>query len=319
MHTSFRSAIRVLIGDFSFTLGVTARKPSRTSGSVAGVVACLLLASCSHSEKKAEVTQRPLSPELKAVVIDKPVVLRLLAEKDRVEKVDYLHESSAKAYVENQLRHEKDESVEFSSQAATISVSEPDASGIISFVQDLSITRKDGVANLHDFAMPDLGETLRVSMNSLGKILKSGDYPSNSIYYVPSISLPATPVSVGDTWAMEASWLSLNDMVPYQLSMVTILKGFLECGVDTCADLEVSGEVKFQGPLAKEMRFNSIWQGRIYFALKSGTVVWSRTHTEERVVAEAARRDVNSCFEALLSEPTDYKLPNLTKPTCGTR
>jgi hypothetical protein len=300
-----------------FMKGVTMRISLVSLESAAAAVSCLMFCACSHAPTKAVLeVKRAVAPQLKAVSITQPVSLRMHAEAKLVEKVDYLYQSNAKAFDDDQIRHEKEESLEFTSQATTVSSEEPDAKGIAKFTQDLAIAKKDGVADLHDFAMPELGETLRVTMDSLGKVYKSGDYPTNSIFYVPAISLPENPVSVGDTWTMDATWLSLGEMIPYQLAMVSILKGFVECGTDTCADLEVSGDVKFQGPLAKEMSFSSVWSGRIYFAMKAGTVVWSRIDTEERLIAEHARRDVTSCFESLLSEPADYKIPTLTKPTC---
>jgi hypothetical protein len=284
--------------------------------SVTCLIAVVLLSACASKNLKADGQKKQIPLELKAVQVAQPVVLRLNAQPNRVEKVAYFYQADAKAYEDAQLRHEKEESLEFTSQVSTVSVSEPEANGIVQFTQDLSVIKKDGNGDLHDFAMPELGETIRVTMDSFGRIVKSGDYPKNSIFYVPAISLPATPVSVGDTWVMNASWLSLNDMVPYELSMVSILKGFLECGTDTCADIEVSGDVKFQGPLAKEMSFSSVWRGRIYLAMKAGSVAWSRIDTEERLVAEHARRDVQSCFEAMLIEPTNERIPTMDKPTC---
>uniref|UniRef100_A0A183CTR2 Big_5 domain-containing protein n=1 Tax=Globodera pallida TaxID=36090 RepID=A0A183CTR2_GLOPA len=124
-------------------------------------------------------------------------------------------------------------------------------------------------------------EKLEVTANSRGQILKSGEYPTNSIFYVPPISLPEGPVNVGDTWTMQASWLSLEEMVPFQIDMVSILKNVWTCGDDRCAEVEVSAQVDVQGPVNQNMAFRSVWQGKMYFALNAGTVVWSRVDSEE--------------------------------------
>lgn len=259
---------------------------------------------------------RPKSDNLEAVKLTEPVLLRLKAQLGRTEKVAYAHRSISKSYEENQLRHEKEEKLNFVSQAETLRVDPPDARNVQRFSQVLSIVKKDGNADLHDFAMPDLGEKLEVTADSTGTIFKSGDYPANSVFFVAPMSLPEKPVSIGDTWTMQASWLSLEEMVPYQLDMVSILKGFWKCGSDTCAEIEISGDVGFQGPLSKTLQFKSSWHGRIYFAMTAGTVLWSRVDSDERLVADRIRRDVDSCLEATLIEPAEMRIAGLASASC---
>jgi len=260
---------------------------------------------------------RPQAEGLAPVKLPEPVTLRLKAEMGRTEKVAYTHRATSNSYEDNQLRHKKEEALDFTSQAETLKVEPADANGIARFTQVLSVLKKDGNADLHDFAMPDLGEKLEVTADSVGHIFKSGDYPVNSIFYVPPMSLPEKAVSVGDTWTMQASWLSLEEMVPYQLDMVSILKGFWKCGSDTCAEIEISGDVTFQGPLAAAFQFKSQWHGRTYFAMNAGTVIWSRVDSDERLVAERVRRDVDSCLEAVLIEPSSEALQDLKGARCA--
>lgn len=284
------------------------------------LVGCLLAGGCAHGPKSAEQAleaMRPNAEGLKPVKLKEPVTLRLKAEMGRTEKVSYTHRAVSNSYEDNQLRHKKEDALDFTSQAETLKVEPADANGVSKFTQALTILKKDGNADLHDFAMPDLGERLEVTADSLGHIFKSGDYPPNSIFYVSPMSLPEKPVSVGDTWTMQAAWLSLEDMVPYQLDMVSILKGFFACGNDTCADIEISGQVTFQGPLLQSsLQFKSQWQGRTYFAMNAGTVIWSRVDSDERLVSEKVRRDVNSCLEAVLVEPQNEALQGLKGSRC---
>ncbi|RYZ77218.1 MAG: hypothetical protein EOP05_02560 [Proteobacteria bacterium] len=290
---------------------------------VCTLLASLGLVGCAHSSKSATAAVAGLRPNLesmKPAEVKGPVTLRLKAEMGRTESVSYTHRSVAKAFEDQTLRHEKEEGLDFVSKAETLKVGTPDAKAVSVFTQSLSIVKKDGVGDLHDFAMPELDEKLEVTADSLGKILKSGDYPPESVFYVSPISLPENPVSVGDTWTMEASWLSLEEMIPYQLQMVSILKGFWQCGTgttaDTCAEIEISGDVGFQGPLTKAMNFKSSWKGRIFFALNAGTVLWSRTDSEERLIAERVRRDVDSCLEAVLIAPESLALQGLKGARC---
>jgi hypothetical protein len=259
---------------------------------------------------------RPNAEGLTPAKVDQPVSLRLKAEMGRTEKVSYSHRSTSNSYEDGQLRHKKEDSLDFLSQAETVRIEPPNESGVQTFTQVLSVLKKDGTGDLHEFAMPELGEKLEVTADSTGHIYKSGEYPKNSIFYVPPMSLPEKPVSIGDTWTLQTSWLSLEEMVPYQLDMVSILKGFWTCGKDTCAEIEISGDVGFQGPLAETLQFHSTWHGRIYFAMNAGTVVWSRVDSEERLLAEHVRRDVNSCLEAVLVEPADEALQGLKGSRC---
>lgn len=283
----------------------------------------VFLVGCAHgkpAEDKRFETMRPNSDSLVATKVDAPVLLRLKVAKGRAEQVAYTHRSTSKSYEDGQLRHSKEDSLDFISQAETVKIEPLDSNGVQKFTQELSVVKKDGNADLHDFAMPDLGEKLEVTADSTGHIFKSGDYPPNSIFYVAPMSLPDHPVVVGDTWTMQASWLSLEEMVPYQLDMVSILKGFWTCGTpaapDRCAEIEISGDVGFQGPLSKTLQFKSSWHGRIYFAMNAGTVVWSRVDSDERLIADRVRRDVDSCLEAVLVLPKEEALVNLKGARC---
>lgn len=292
-------------------IGLTSRSfPVRSFASllVFGLAAC----ASKGSKGVAPVEFKPQMTALEKLKIDGPVELRLKADPSRIEKVNYFHRARSRSFEDNQVRTQKDETLEFTSQAATVKV-EADKDR---FTQVLTTENKQGSGSLNDFAMPEIGEKLQVTANGQGKILKSGEYPENSIFYVSPISLPSGPVNIGDTWTMQANWLSLGEMVPYRLDMLSILKGFLKCGAHRCAELEISGEVGLQGAIAQAMAFKSIWRGRIYFDIDAGTVVWSRVDSEESFSSGNVRRDVDSCLEAVLVEPADLKLAGIGKPTC---
>jgi hypothetical protein len=271
-----------------------------------------LLASCAGRGVKTN-DPRPPTDGLTALKMDGPVELRLKVDPKRVEKVQYHHQARSVSYENEQIRHEREEKLEFLSQAETLRV-QPE---LDRFTQVITVLSKDGTGDLNDFAMPEVGERLEVTANSRGKIFKSGDYPENSIFFVPPVSLPEEAVKTGDTWTMQASWLSLGEMIPYQLDMVSILKGFVKCGENRCADIEISGEVRLQGAIAQAMNFQSLWRGRVYFNIDAGTVVWSRVNSDESFSAGNVRRSVNSCLEAALTEPEDVKIPGIANPACA--
>lgn len=276
-----------------------------------------LLSGCAHGskEKKAQAKLTWTTPveSFKELKPEEPVLLRLKADPARVEKVAYAHRLRSTSYEDVEIRHQKEEALDFLSQAETLKTDAESGT----FTQVISVLKKDGVANLRDFAMPELGEKLNITADARGRILRAGDYPEGSIFYVPPISLPEGPVKVGDTWAMQAEWLSLGEMVPYRLDMVSILKNVWQCGASRCAEIEVSGEVSLQGALAQMMAFKSMWKGFILFNIDAGTVVWSRVDSEEQFMSGNVRRSVTSCLEASLVEPEALKVPTSQAP-CAT-
>jgi hypothetical protein len=286
-----------------------------------GAIYLSITSGCAHSpssqDRKDTIAVHHLN--LKAAKSSGPALLRLKADPVNIEKVQYFNRTESQSFEDGQLRHKKEETLKFSSHAETIA-SDPDKSqsktGVGVFTQALSSDEKDGTADLHDFALPEPGEKLKMTFNDHGKILLAEGYPSNSIFYVSPLSLPDGAVSIGDTWTMQASWLSLNEMIPYQLDMVSILKGLWECGKHTCAEIEISGDVGFQGSLSQAMTFHSNWRGTIYFDIDEGTIVWSRTDSEERLVSDNVRREVSSCLESLLVEPKAIALQGLASPSC---
>lgn len=279
------------------------------------VASCFALASCAHTQKPSEPLALPTArvEGLAEAKVSGAVLLRLKADPRRLEKVSYYHRSRSTSFEDVEVRHQKEESVEFTSQAETLKVDDKAER----FTQVISIAKKDGSANLHDFAMPELGEKLEITADTRGRVFRAGDYPTNSIFYVPPISLPDSVVAVGETWAMQASWLSLDEMVPYQLDMASILKRIWKCGAHQCAEIEISGEVTLQGPLVNVMAFKSLWKGFMLFDIDAGTVAWSRVDSEEQFMSGNVRRSVTSCLEATLVDPTELKLTKKSGPPCA--
>jgi hypothetical protein len=283
----------------------------------AALVSAMALSACAHGSKASSsgADQPPaFADALKPLAPTGPIDLKLKADAKRVEKVAYFHRSRSTSYEEVEKRAEKEETLEFTSQAETLKT---DPSGD-RFTQVITVPKKQGTINLHDFAMPEVGEKLEITADSRGRIIRAGDYPQNSIFYVPPISLPDGPVSVGDTWPLQSTWMSLEEMVPYQLDMVSIFKHLWSCGSHRCAELEISGEVSLQGPLVQMMAFKSLWKGFLIFDIDAGTVAWSKVESEEQFMSGNVRRSVTSCLEATLLEPSDIKLQGKGQPACAT-
>ncbi len=275
------------------------------------VVVGLFASGCSHSalKTKAEVNRMQWS-EFKNAKVSGPIELKLKASAGQVEKTKFNSASTTEVFENKSLTNTKEESVDFMAKAE---VTQVNASG--EFTARLTTSQKDGVIDLHDFAMPEVGEELMMTFNSQAKILKAGNFAPNSLYFVPPISLPSEKVSVGDTWTMTSHWIT-EQGVPLSLKLLSILKGFIVCGEkDICADIELSGEVTIDSNLGG-VSFESIWVGRIFFATERGSILWSLVESHEAWDADKVHREVRSCLESTLVEPAHYLIWHDDKHKC---
>jgi hypothetical protein len=274
------------------------------------LICTLLLSACAH-EGGSSVPD--IGSNWQEAKVSGPVTLRLKGEAGRVEKSQYTYHSLSESFEDGVLRTQKDESAEFLAQTETLGI---DAAhdGI---QQSVVTSNKVGGLNLSDFAMPEVGERLDMVTSGVGKILQVRGHQANTLYYVPTISLPDDAVEIGDTWTFETSWLTPNQ-VPLHMEMVTILKGYWACGKnDQCADLDMSGEVTIEGDPTHNLGFQSHWTGRLLFARQQGSVIWSRVNSEETWQTDNVARNVRSCLETSMIQPADYQVAGAAKNKCS--
>lgn len=273
--------------------------------------ATLLLLACASQPELVSERDLKLPLTLSAAPVSTPVDLALKAQAGRIEKVRYAHRLISQAIDQGQINQETEDGLNFTAETKTTAADESSMS------QTVRVLEKSGKEKLQDFAMPELGETLQMLMTRKGKVLKAGSWPANSIYYVPPVSMPDEPVQVGDTWTMQSTWISQGDQIPYHLDMLSILKNFVQCGTDVCADIEMSGSVTLTGDIQRVMVFSSDWRGRMLFALGNGTVVWARVNTDEIFVYEKSQRRVRSCLESALQPNTDSTIDPIDPALTG--
>ncbi len=266
------------------------------------VILVLISFSCAHKTLNIPVGEedRLTFNQFTKVELKEPVLLRLKGIQGSSETTKFNSASKTEVFEGSSLTNTIEESIEFMSKAEITKILASDE-----FTEKVTTFKKDGQIDLHDFAMPEVGEELAITFNSMGKILKVNNLPRESLYYVPPVSLPKEKVSIGDTWNMSAHWVT-EQGVPLSLSLLSILKGFIECGKkEICADIELSGDVTIDSNMAGVI-FQSIWKGRIFFSLERGSLIWSLVESHEAWNTEKAHRDVRSCLESNLVEPNDY-------------
>lgn len=245
--------------------------------------------------------------------IKEPVALRLKGDPARVESVQYCAFSNAKTFAGSELRSDKDEATSFTVETRT---TRADA-GRDRISQLLRTTRKEGPMDLRDFAMPESGERLELVLSSQAKVLRAGNFPKGSLYYVPTTSLPEAPVGKGDTWTMQATWSPIGEDARLQLDMLSILKGFWSCGTNRCAEIEISGGVQAGSGGVAIPGYRNEWRGRLLFDVDAGTVVWSRLESDESFEGDRGKRVVKSSLEGTMIAPEALKPPGAALAACA--
>lgn len=264
----------------------------------------LVVVGCSSAQK----TDPVFAQKFDSASVKGPVALRLGAQKGTLESVRNRFNSVSESFEEGAIRLRQEQGVEFTSKYETLKSDDK------KLLQIWTTADKQGQIDLHTLAMPEVGERLEMGLMRDGKILMAGGYPQQSMFFVPQVSLPSEPVVVGDTWDMEASWVTLDEGVPLTTDVVSILKGFVKCGSDTCADIELSGETRLDGSLP--VGFKNELRGRLLFAVNKGVPVWSHIISRADYSAEAVQRTETSCLETVLEEPAELKVG--IQPMCKT-
>lgn len=261
---------------------------------------------------KPNEVERSSVEKFRPVPVDEAgaIVLQLKFPKDRVERIRYTSSSVTKTFEGAQIVNERTESVDFLVQNKTTQVL-PNGNLHVR-VETLS---KDGQVDLRDMAFPEPNEILDVVYSATAKVLKAGRYGSESIFFIPPMSLPDGPVKVGETWALSHRWKSQKNGVELKLELTSILKNLYPCvsGTsgfrDKCAEVEISGDVAV--PAAKQSGFelSSKNSGRLLIALGTGAFIWGDIRTEENFQSGGIRMEVRSCIESILEEPNEERWP----------
>lgn len=243
------------------------------------------------------------------ISIEKPIYLRLGAQQGRTEVVRYTSAAHIRTYNKKGFEKLEKEHVNFDAESETVLVDV----GLARIYTLITSKNKKGNINLNDLAFPADGKSLAFTFYPNGEVLNVQGFSKESIFYVPSISLPLKKVSAGDTWNMKRSWIGSKSGITFTLSLVSILKSFYSCGkLGRCADIEISGEVNIEDVDQNKMDFKSEIKGRFLFSVDKGTVIWSSVNSFDSLKAKDSEFKVETCLESLLIAPEKM---NISIPT----
>jgi hypothetical protein len=216
------------------------------------------------------------------------------------EKQIYQFRSSShkKTFLNDQIINQKEEIVDFELELKAKAVNKD--KGL--FAYDLKTISKDGFIPLKDLGFPELNKKIPYMLDAKARVLRAGSYPPDSIYFIPSVILPDHKVQKGDTWDYEWDYRLIETGIPLRLKVTSILKRFLQCGLRTCADIEVSGLVEL-ATRVENLNYDSELAGRMLVDVEDGSILWQRIRSGESMQTEDGRIDIFSCIESKLKSP----------------
>lgn len=277
-------------------------------------VVCVGLIGCASNPKKSAKTPevaKVADTTMRPVEKSDPILLQVRSVKGREEITKYRSISSTKSFDGTQIHREKEETVDFTVKTIGMGIT---AKGENLF--RFQTTEKEGYADLHDFAFPELNESIPYSLDGTGKVLSAGLYPKTSLFFVPPISLPSHPVEIGESWTMEHQWISLKAEIPMKIKAVSVLKKLFKNGQNQMlAEIEVSGETEILRK-TKNLVSQSRIQGTILLEVATSSIVWSEIRSEEQLTTPTSKIEILSCLESVIDEPNTSKWVKKANPDC---
>ncbi len=255
------------------------------------------------------VAKGPTAKRLKASgpvqIVFKPVL-------NHIDITNYYSRSTTHAYSDNELVKTLTDIANFTVKTKTVAVDNQNQTA----TYDLTTIKKTGLVDLSDFAMPDLGETLELMLTNQGKVLRAGNYPPGTLFFVPPVSLPNKPVKVGDSWPMTSEWVSLKSGLPLKMKTLSTLRAIRKCGTTgRCAEIDLTGTVQLEptrsendGSANKLPKFVSSMNGSLLFSLTRGTVLYSYLVSSESLSGKNTRIIIRSCMVSSVVKPSDENL-----------
>lgn len=261
---------------------------------------------CSHkSPAKNEASELPPQPQA-------PMTLKLVGEDGREEVTHNCSHTETNTFVNGNLSRKIIEDMSFDVKVTTLKT---DKSGHLH--QVFETLSKKGPGDLHDLAYPDVDEKIETVLASNADVVKAGQYPKTSIFYLPQIPLPDHAVSPGDTWKTSRRWMSDEGGRPMVVSLEMKFLKFKPCGNHWCAEVSVTGEVEMVKKPSKALgEFKHLVSGRFLFDPIRGLLVWSEFASDEEMKGKVARAGVHSILRTELATPQGYRKGDHEEPSC---
>lgn len=238
--------------------------------------------------------------------------LEVIPKIGRSEVTQYHSRAVSRIYKENTLHKKSKGDLDFQVKT-TIKTVDPMANRIQMAVQSQN---KSGEGELHEYAIPEIGEVLELTINEHAEVLKAGDYPSDSIFYLPTIALPKREVEVGDSWEIKVKWVTETQKIPLRMELVSIFKELRKCDGEPCALIELDGEVRLDATKQDDLDLKSQMRGYLYFSLQTGSVIWSHIRSDQEFKVGHILNKFKSCLVSYVIDPEKRAMNKRINPFC---
>ena len=248
------------------------------------VILSCVATSCSHLKPKPEVELR-----LKAL--------------DQKLSTNYYSKSVSQQVKNRSFATEQESELRFTEIKSYL----PEESGEERLAFQVEVKDKDGEAKMHEMAFPEPGEEVLMIYRPDATVVSAGDFSEDSVFYLPSLSLPEDPVRVGDTWHSFYEWVSGESGIPFSLELVTIFKEIKPCGDSSCALLEVSGATKMNHASIGD-QFSSEVSGFILFDIDRGLTLSTDMKSQEEINMDKVLLRSSSCLMSRVESSKEDKV-----------
>jgi len=146
---------------------------------------------------------------------------------------------------------------------------------------------KVGNENLHDLALPELNETMKLNLSMKGRVLDVIGYKKNSIFYLPPVLLPTKKVNIGDYWEGSFEWVGEGN-VPFKTRIECFLRKKQRWKERDVLKVEMKASTTLNKD-SKRIQIQSQSSGYYLWDPQIGTVVYTKSTGNDKVVFNDAK------------------------------
>jgi len=283
------------------------------------IVQVLMSAACSHkavlnvgvpSSGEPQILATP--PKSKAPPLTFPLKLEVRGEEGRKELTHHCSTAVSSYYDRQALRRQKIERVEFKTDTL-IGKTDPKTHDLF---QLIATVEKDGAIPLHDLAFPEVGEQIDFIFTPTGQVVKAGNAPKGSLFFVAPLPFPEKPVVVGSKWRDVAKWKSLNNSMQFTAVTDSEVTGQKPCGISQCVVVRVTGEVHMPEKVERSNHFKHRLGGTYLYEPLKGILVWAEFASTESIMSGGDKVEVVSRLRSALEEPKESIPDHAEFPAC---
>lgn len=157
------------------------------------------------------------------------------------------------------------------------------------WIKNTTIEKK-GNEELHAFGLPELNETIRLKLDSRGRVREVEGYPKSSIFYLPPVLLPKTRVKIGDSWGDTFQWKGEGQPLDLETTIECRLAGIEKWKGQKAFKIEMLAQSKFKE--TEEIFLKSTSEGYFLWDHEKSLVLFAKSLGKDIVTSNVNQRSV---------------------------